>query len=53
MSARLILLPVLRCEGCGDEMVAFTAAPVCPRCVRRAELRRRLVQKPRLRRVGQ
>lgn len=39
---RVLALPVLRCDGCGDAMVAPGGVAVCARCRRRAALRRRM-----------
>jgi hypothetical protein len=36
---RVLLLPAVRCERCGDDMVGNLAAPVCIPCQRRAALR--------------
>jgi len=43
-SARSALLPVLSCEGCGDELVLSTLGQrcICARCRRREAFRRAL-----------
>lgn len=42
VTARHLCLPVLRCEGCGDEMVMFLPHAVCCATCRRLALEVRL-----------
>jgi hypothetical protein len=48
---RILALPVLRCDGCGDELVAPAGVAMCGRCRRRAELRRRLARQAGVRAI--
>lgn len=46
--SRLMALPIIQCDDCGDE-IALCGVKVCPPCIRAAELRRRQVEQWRQR----
>jgi len=48
---RLFVLPVARCERCGDDMIPDLGSPVCVPCKRRAAIRQRLGQRAQERRT--